>query len=416
MELDVISKTVSTCRICDGTDIAKVLDLGEQPPANSLRASLNEQAPQPVPLVLCRCRICGTAQLSETVSPDYLFKDYVWVTGTSQVARDYSKVFCERMEEHCRPGTLSVVEVASNDGTFLSRFKDRGHKVLGIDPAENLVALARANGIPTMAAFFGMAIAEQVRSDQGPADVVFARNVVPHVADVRDVAGGMAHLLSDDGVAVVEFHHAGVILDELHYDSIYHEHLFYFALCNLELLFGRFGLTLFDVDRSPISGGSVVAYFSKRPRSTTADLLRLLDQEQKSGIREAAPWMEFARKSSEHAAELRSLVLADLEAGRKVIGYGASARSSTLLNFCGIDHRHLSVVADQNPLKHGRFTPGTNIPIVSPNKAFKENPDTVMLLGWNFRDEILHHIRREFGWSGRVILPLPGPPSVVSFE
>lgn len=407
-----LSERVEHCRICGSSAIEPVLDLGAQPPANSLRKSRNEALPA-VPLEICRCAGCGTVQLTETVSPEYLFNNYVWVTGTSQGAQDYSHSFCGHLASRSRQGRLFVLEVASNDGTFLRRFLDRGDKVLGVDPARNIAAMAEQAGVPTIADFFGTALARKIVSRHGPADAVFARNVIPHVADASDVVGGMAHCLADDGTGAIEFHRADVILADLHYDSIYHEHLFYHSLHSLGRLLERSGLKPFDVTESPISGGSLVVYFSKAQRAQSGALRKMLERERSLGIGEARPWREFAERCARHRLALRSLVELKRAGGKRLIGYGASARSSTLLNYCGIDHRQLEMVADRNPLKHDRLTPGTDIPIVAPERAFASSPDGVLLLAWNFREEILAQIRAHHGWHGEVIVPLPGDPVVV---
>ena len=240
------------------------MSLGEQPPANSLRENVTEIL-KSVPLTICRCQKCTTIQLTETINPEFMFSNYVWVTGTSKGgARDYSKVFADRIISKLKKAEhLFAVEIASNDGTFLHRFKELGHRVLGVDPAKNLAEIAQKNGIPTRADFFSHDVAKKVVAEDGLADLVFARNVVPHVPDPNDVVAGMATCLHDHGVGAIEFHWMGKILEELHYDSIYHEHYFYHSLHSINELLVRHGLFLFDVAESPISGGSLVAFFSK---------------------------------------------------------------------------------------------------------------------------------------------------------
>jgi C-methyltransferase-like protein/putative zinc binding protein/methyltransferase family protein len=410
---DGLSETLRTCRICDSAVVDRILDLGAQPPANSLRRDRANRLPA-IPLVLCRCRSCGTIQLTETVSPEYLFRNYVWVTGTSQAARDHSAVFCEQLVARCRGGPRFVLEVASNDGTFLQRFRERGDRVLGVDPAQNVAEMARKEGIPTRAEFFGLAVAREIVAEHGPADAVYARNVISHVANAKDVVAGMSHCMSDTGTGAIEFHCAEAILDGWQYDSIYHEHLFYHSLHSIGALIGQFGLKPFDVTDSPISGGSLVVYFSKEERAPTPAYAQMLARERARGIGEERPWREFARRCEHHRAALVDLVEARKRAGKRLIGYGASARSSTLLNFCGIDHRHLDVVVDRSPLKHDRYTPGTDIRIAAPADGFTPQPDSVLLLAWNFRDEIIGQIRAEQGWRGEIIVPLPGEPTTLT--
>ena len=409
--LKMISKSISCCRLCGSSDLDPILDLGLQPPANSIRAKLDQHLDS-VPLAICRCRICTTVQLTETVSPEYLFRDYVWVTGTSKTAQVYSQIFFENIIQRCYQEKLFIVEVASNDGTFLKRFHEQRHRVLGVDPAQNLASVAEAAGIPTLPEFFGLKTAQSVTQVHGYADVVIARNVLPHVPDPNNVVAGMAHCLKEDGIGAIEFHWVDKILSELHYDSIYHEHFFYHSLHSIEQLLVRHSLTLFDVTESPISGGSLVAYFSKARRPRTIQLVEKLALENKRGLAALETWREFATRSLEHRIKLKEMVESEIKAGKRIIGYGASARSSTLLNFCGIDHRHLACIADQSPLKHNRYTPGTNILIVSPERAFEAHPDTILLLAWNFKDEIMSRLI-EVGFHGNVIVPLPGNPQLL---
>lgn len=408
---EMISKPISCCRLCGSSDLDLILDLGTQPPANSLRISC-EQVLEAIPLTICRCQKCTTVQLTETVAPEYLFRDYVWVTGTSQTARNYSQTFCEYVEQRCDRTPLFVVEVASNDGTFLQRFREHGHRVLGVDPAQNLARLAEAAGIPTMPEFFGLEIGRRLTQLHGHADVVIARNVLPHVPDPNDVVAGIAHCLKNDGVGAIEFHWVDKILSELHYDSIYHEHFFYHSLHSIDQLLRRHRLVLFDVTESPISGGSLVAYFSKTPRQVSSALTEKLALEEERGLATLEAWREFAVRSLEHRLRLKEMIETEIKAGKRIVGYGASARSSTLLNFCGIDYRHLVCIADQSPLKHDRYTPGTDVLIVSPESALAEHPDTILLLAWNFKDEILKRLT-DIGFHGNVIVPLPNQPQLL---
>jgi len=309
-----------------------------------------------------------------------------------------------------------VIEVASNDGTFLKRFVERGDRVLGVDPAQNIAAMAERDGVRTLPEFFGLEISKNIVESEGRADVVFARNVIPHVARATDVVAGMAHCLTDEGVGAIEFHRADVILEDLHYDSIYHEHLYFHSLHSIDQLLSRVGLVPFDVTTSPISGGSFVVYFSKVKRPHTPAFTEAVLAEEALGTGRLEPWQEFARRCERHRRTLRSIVEDRRADGKRIIGYGASARSSTMLNYCGIDNRLLDVIVDRSPLKHDKYTPGTDIPVVPPDRAFELNPDVILLLAWNFRDEILSQIRAEHGWTGQVIVPLPGDPKVIDFE
>jgi SAM-dependent methyltransferase len=404
-----LSRKIDCCRLCDSRELETILDLGNQPPANSLRASLSDTVPT-VPLVLCRCKSCGVAQLTETIQPEFLFSQYVWVTGTSKGAQSYGAKFCDEMLKRVGPVAAFAVEVASNDGTFLRPFKDRGVRVLGVDPARNIAAEATKSGIETVPEFFGAACARNVTAKYGQADIAFARNVLPHVPDPKDVIAGLAECLKDTGVGAIEFHRADTIVRELHYDSIYHEHFFYYTLRDVEGMLNQAGLTAFDVMESPISGGSWVVYFSKQRRPATDAITKARDGEAALHLDKADGWMEFARQCKAHREQFTKLLRDAKAKGGRIYGYGASARSSTLLNYCGVGPSDLDCVVDKSGYKHDKFTAGTNLPIVAPEKAFANPPDRVVLLAWNFTDEILDDMKRSFNWSGPVLLPLPGEP------
>jgi len=404
-----IYETIECCRICGSDNIEEVLDLGEQPPANSLYRS-DEKRPPDVPLRLMYCQKCSTVQLGEDVDPEYLFGEYLWVTGTSATAEQYSHEFAKKALSQVVDQNKSpyIVEIASNDGTFLKRFIEKGCKVLGIDPAKNIAEFAVKNGIPTKADFFTLDLAERLVEKEGKADIVFARNVIPHVKEIHSVIGGINTLINEGGVGIIEVHNAGLILEELHYDYIYHEHLFYYTLKTISGLIERYGLHVFDVMLSPISGGSWVIYFSKNKKEKTKELIKYEKQELENNINSYHRWVEFSDQVTVHSEKLKKMVM---QSDKKIPAYGASARSSTLLNFCGITNKHISVVIDKNPMKNGLMTAGSNIPVVSFEDGLKEikSSEKILLLAWNFQDEIVQELR-EAGFSGKFIIPLPGDP------
>lgn len=408
------SFSISNCRICNSTELDNFFSLGDQPLANQLR-------PDPFfpqnnyPLELTFCRNCSTVQLTHTIDPSLLFSEYVWVTGTSRVAKHYSQQLCNYLLDRSPVSKPFIVEIASNDGTFLKPFIDKNLKVLGVDPASNICDIANANNIPTKCAFFGANTANDLVSSYGKADIIFARNVLPHVPDPHDIISGVADLLSDDGVFAVEFHSAHTILNELHYDSIYHEHYFYHSCTSLISLMKSHCLYPFDLTISPISGGSCVLYFTRDSvRKPTSSLTASLDLERDSGITSIKSWKVFAENCTLHSSNLRRLIVDFHQAGNSIVGYGASARSSTLLNYLALNSETIKYIADISPHKAGKFSPGSNIPIVHPDKVFSTNPDVILLLAWNFTDEIIDTIKNVYQWSGTVVLPLPNEPRVIS--
>jgi 2-polyprenyl-3-methyl-5-hydroxy-6-metoxy-1,4-benzoquinol methylase len=304
-----------------------------------------------------------------------------------------------------------VLEVASNDGTFLLPFIEKGHKVLGVDPAKNVVDMAFKDGIPTLCKFFGRAVAKDIFKEHGKAKVVFARNVIPHVANLHDVIDGMADCLSDDGIMVIEAHYAKKILEETHYDSIYHEHLCYFTLFSMEKLLNLHGLRVFDIWGSPISGGSMVLFIDKGAHKETPIVTEYRVAERKIKLNEFASWKEFANKAAIHKERLVQMIKDETtRTGRPVLGYGASARSSTLLNYCGIGHYLIPIIADKNPLKQGKYTAGTHIPITTVEQFMSWIPGCICILAWNFADEIKRELYNDYGYTGSFILPLPNDP------
>ena len=408
-----IYTTIESCRLCEANELRDILDLGDQAPANSLYRNV-EEAPPSVPLRLIFCENCSTVQLGEDVDPSYLFSQYLWVTGTSKTAENYSYKFTNEALAKIDSQSIKnpyVVEIASNDGTFLKRFIEKDCKVLGVDPAKNIVDLAVKNCIPTICNFFTVDLANEIIKRDGKADIIFARNVIPHVKQIHSVIDGISTLLKNDGVGIIEFHNAGLVLDELHYDYIYHEHLFYFTLRTISGLLQRYGLNVFDVMYSPISGGSWVIYFSKTKKSKSDKLIELEKQEEENELNSYNRWKEFSEKVESHSEKLKKIVFSSNE---KIPAYGASARSSTLLNYCGITSDHISVVIDKNPLKAGLFTAGSNIPIISFDEGLLEIKKTnkILLLAWNFQDEIINELR-ESGFLGEFIIPLPGDPYIL---
>ena len=401
-----IFEEIKKCRICDSKEITSFMDLTDQPPANSLRAELSENL-QNVPLQLVHCSNCSTVQLSATVDPKYLFSHYVWVTGTSKTAHEYSKFFSTNVIQRSKVEKPFVVEIASNDGTFLKDFASKGCKILGVDPAKNIAEMATQAGVPTMAEFFNLETAQIVKEKYGNADIVFARNVIPHVKEVHSIIEGIANLLKEDGLGVIEFHYSQIILDELHYDSVYHEHLFFYSLQSMIYLLNQYDLKPFDLTRSPISGGSLVIYFSKNQRNQTKELTDALKDENNNKTNDLQTWKNFASACEEHAKQLKSIVLEHKTKG-PVIGYGASARSSTMLNYAGLNNEVIDCIIDKNPLKHGRYTPGTNIPIISfeEGKKLFTKCGSILLLAWNFEKEITEELRSN-GYTGSIIVPLP---------
>lgn len=407
--------SIEHCRVCGSSGLKPFFDLGSHPPSNSLINDLNEREDF-YPLSLSWCSSCNLVQLNYTVDPKILFKQYVWVTGTSGVAQKFAETFFGELTARAPKGKDGyVLEIASNDGTFLVPFIKAGYKVLGVDPAENISKMAERAGIPTRCVFWSEDEAKKLVSEKGRAGIIFARNVLPHVANTIDFVRGLAVALDDDGVLAIEVHYAKVILEGLHYDSIYHEHLCYFTLKSLEKLLNASGLFVFDIKESPISGGSIIVYTKKIKGEESALLKGYREKEEAAGVNALTVWQKFAERAFSHRDKLNEILNAVIkpESQNSIVGYGASARSSTLLNFCGINSRQLPIIADKNPLKQKKYTAGSHILIDSPEVVMARKPSHIFILAWNFEEEIIDYLGKTFGFKGPYIVPLPQEPRMV---
>jgi len=407
----VLFETITACRACGQGDLVDILHLGEQPLANDL-VRPGSRAIKKIPLSTAFCNKCALFQLKETVSKEVLFDQYVWVTGTSQATRDYAEIFANRVIQRAglKAGDL-IFEVASNDGTVLKNFMARGILVLGIEPAKNIAEMALKDGVRTVSAYWNVAIADRMTAQYGRPKVVIARNVIPHVSELHSVIEGIAKALADDGTGVIEFHSGSIIAQELHYDSIYHEHLCFFTAHSLQWLLNEHGLYPYAVDKSPISGGSLVFYFSKAKRAIEPGYLDVLDEEKKSGINERFVWEKFAQEARAHREKTLGL-LNGLKA-KVIVGFGSSARSSTFINFCGIGSNYLKAIIDNNPLKQGLMTPAGDVPIVSFDQGMALKPDVIFILAWNFGQEIMDECSKR-GFRGQYIMPFPKEPRLIT--
>ena len=405
-----IFETIKACRICSSLNLKEILDLGKQPPANTL-CSTEREVPPPIPLRLLFCDECKIAQLGESVDPNYLFSRYIWVTGTSKTALEYSFNFAKEALNRSLGRSSFVIEIASNDGTFLKRFQEQGCLVLGVDPAKNLAQTATNGGIPTVDKFFNQELARDILKNRGAADIVIARNVIPHVKEIHSVIEGISILLDEKGTGIIEFHDSNLIQDELQYDYIYHEHLFYYSLDSMSNLLSRYGLKIYDISRSPISGGSWVIYFSKTHKEKSSTLMHAEKEERSSGVNTLENWLLFSKNAKKFKLKLRNIIFTSKD---KILAYGASARSSTLLNFCGINHNHITAIIDKNPHKHGMFTPGSKIPIISFEEGMNhlKEQQRILLLAWNFQEEVIKDLRNS-AYKGQFIIPLPREPHIL---
>jgi hypothetical protein len=397
----------SRCRSCDSAPLTPVISLGPTPLANALETDDGPEVEELYPLDVAFCPECSLVQIEEVVTPERLFGNYVYRTSYSDTMVLHARTLALRLirEQSLGPSSL-VVEAASNDGYLLRVYRDAGVPVLGVEPAANIAEIARADGIPTRTAFFTHDLALGLVREGLRADVLHAHNVLAHVPDLNGFVAGIREVVAEHGIAVVEVPYLKDMLDCCEFDTIYHEHLSYFSLTALDRCFRRHGLVLADVERVPIHGGSL-RLFAAGKGSVGPAVHALLADEVDWGVRTEAPYREFAVRVRLVREQLREL-LRDLRSqGNRIAGYGASAKGTTLLAYCGIGGETLDFIVDRSPLKHGRFTPGTRIPIHPTERLVAEMPEYTLLLTWNFADEILDQQAEYQRRGGRFIVPVP---------
>jgi SAM-dependent methyltransferase len=398
------------CWSCQGGRLTPVLDLGNTPLANSLVPESALARVDPVfPLELAWCADCSLVQITASVPPEDLFRDYLYFSSYSDTMLQHAETLVERMirERALGPDSL-VVEVASNDGYLLKFYKRAGVQVLGVEPAVNVAKVAvEQHGIPTITEFFGDDIARTLRAEGRRAAVMHANNVLAHVPDLNGFVRGFKTLLADDGVALFEAPYVRDMVEGCEFDTIYHEHLCYYSLTALDRLFRRNGLVIAHVERVPIHGGSLRIFATHDTAAPDETVTAMLADERREGVDGLAYYEAFARRVHRLRGVLTG-VLRDLKAaGRTIAAYGASAKGSTLLNAFGIGRDVLDFVVDRSPHKQGLYTAGTHIPIRAPEALAALRPDYALLLTWNFADEILAQQKEYIDGGGRFIVPVP---------
>ena len=399
------------CRSCGGTELCEGLSLGDTPLANALLTESQLTVPEPCyPLDLVFCRLCSLVQITETVPPADLFGEYLYFSSVSDAMVSHASRLVQRViRERRLNGNSLAAEIASNDGYLLQAYKQAQIPIVGIEPATNIAAVARERDIPTVCDFFSFELVDNLIDDYGRADVIHANNVLAHVPDLNGVVQGFRRFVKDSGVIIVEVPYVRDMVDGTEFDTVYHEHLCYFSVTALTRLFDRHGLVIHDVERLGIHGGSLRIFsgISEYAAKPSRNVQRLLDQEAQGNIDRPDFFLTFAERVETLKIELLNLLGELREAGKTVAAYGASAKGSTLLNYFGIDATVIKFVVDRSSVKQGRYTPGTHIPIRDPEALLKERPDYVLLLTWNFEEEVLRQqdVYRQGG--GKFIIPIP---------
>ena len=404
-------RTGAHCRSCNSTALSIFLSLGDLPLSDGFLEArqLVDNEPR-YPLDVAFCATCSLVQILETVPPEELFgADYPYFSSfTDTLLRHSEANVKERIAERKLGSDSLVVELASNDGYLLQYYKADGVPVLGIDPAPGPVAAARAKGIDTLEAFFGLDFAKKLAAEGRRADVLHANNVLAHVADTNGFVAGIATLLKDDGVAVIECPYVKDLIEHGEFDTIYHEHLCYFSVTALRALFSRHGLYITRVVPLSIHGGSLRVFVEKqnRPEQSVHDYI---ESEQRLGLDRLDYYADFSNRVNQIRTELNELLQGLKQRKARIVGYGAAAKGTIMLNYVGIGQETLDFVADRNTHKQGRYIPGVRLPIASPERVLAEQPDYVLILPWNFKDEIMAQQAEYRRRGGKFIVPVPRP-------
>lgn len=406
-----IGYEITACRSCGSSRIETFLNLGNLPQSDGFTRSRDDAInASRFPLDVAFCRDCALVQIRHTVPPELLFgEEYVYLSSvTGTVLRNAEESVAARIrEERLGPGSL-VVELASNDGYLLQYYRDAGVPVLGIDPAPAPVEAARAKGIETLQAFFGRDLASELANSGRQADVIHANNVVAHVSDTNGFVAGIALLLRDSGVAVIEFPYVRDLIDHGEFDTIYHEHLCYFSVTAAQTLFARHGLNLTRVERLPIHGGSLRLFFRKRGIADDT-VAEILEDERRLDIGAFAYYSKFAAQVKATKEKLSGLLCKLKDEGHRIAAYGAAAKGTILLNYVGIDASLIDFVVDRNEQKQGRWVPGVALPIFPAERIAEVQPDCLLILPWNHKEEIIRQQADFAERGGRFIVPIPEP-------
>jgi SAM-dependent methyltransferase len=397
--------SVPTCRFCARPLEHVFADLGMSPLANSYLGRDQLGAMEPFyPLRAYVCAGCLLVQLEEFETPEHIFSDYAYFSSYSTTWLEHARDYVEQVTERFGlDGASHVVELASNDGYLLQYFHERHIPVLGIEPAANVAKLALQKGIPTLVEYFGVATAESLVPDSA-ADLMIGNNVLAHVPDLNDFVAGMRILLKPTGVITMEFPHLLSLIEQNHWDTIYHEHFSYFSFHTVRDVFRAHGLRIFDVDRLSTHGGSLRIYAARSENEGPPDTDRpgeLLAVERAAGSDDLATYAGYARRVAADKMAILSFLIERKQAGQRLVGYGAPAKANTLLNYCGVGPEFIDYTCDLNPSKQGQFLPGTHIPIHSPEAIRRDRPDVVLILPWNLKDEIMEQLGYIREWGGR---------------
>jgi SAM-dependent methyltransferase len=409
-------KILTGCRLCGSNDLHEYLDLGLTPPADQFRKKEELEYPEMrYPLKVLLCKSCGLSQLSHIVNPKILYQfDYPYESSTTKTGKIHWDKFAADVAKRLdlQKNDL-VVDIGSNVGTLLGSFKDLGLKVMGIDPAPNMVEIANKNGIETICDFFGVTSADEVIRRHGKAMVIVGTNVFAHINDLHKVMRMVTRLLHENGVFIFESPYFKHLVHHLEYDTIYHEHLSYLSVKPLIPFFSKFGMEVFAIEESEIHGGSMRVYIGKKGlRTIDPNVTKMLEEEKEIGLHSEELMKDLANRVAKNRKDLMHIVKDLISQGKTIAIVSTPAKGMTLLNYCGITNRHVSFATEKSKLKIGRYTPGGHIKIVPDSELLVHQPDYALLLAWNFSKEIMENLKEYKDKGGKFIIPIPEPKIV----
>jgi len=409
---DTLSET-KRCLACFEEGVEEFLNLGKTALANQFIQENKLGVPTPeFPLRLGFCANCGMVQLMDLADPPEMFSHYLYISSVSSTLKDHLSELAHTLcQKYSLNGQHFAVDIGSNDGTLLAAFQSNEVRILGVDPASNLVSLASEKNIETMNAFFGEESARKILEQYGPANIITATNVFQHIPDQRDMLRGLDILLAENGVFVFESHYLQDMVEQCAFDTVYHEHVFYFSILPLRRHFHRHGFRIVDVERLPIHHGQirVTVVRDSSPIQTNERVMQLEADEKAKGYHTIKPFLQFAKQANKCRSQLVDLINSLLQQGKRIAAYGAPAKGNTLLASCDLSSNQLIYIVDRSPLKQGLFTPGTHIPIVPVEKLKTDPTDFLLILAWNFVEEITAQLQWYSNSGGRFILPVPVP-------
>lgn len=402
----------NNCRFCGEKLRNTFIDLGMSPLCESFLSveQLNDMEPF-YPLHVYVCDNCFLVQLEEYVNPETIFTEYAYFSSYADAWLKHCAAYCNKMIERFHLGEESyVVEIGSNDGYLLQFFKDNKIPSLGIEPAKNVAKVAIDKGLPTLLKFFDSNLAKHITEHSKQADLIIGNNVLAQVPTLNDFVEGLKILLKPQGVITLEFPHLMRLIEENQFDTIYHEHFSYFSFITIDKIFTAHGLAIFDVDELLTHGGSLRIYAhhaTDTGKKVSRNVRELYAREINAGVDKIHYYRSFDEQVKETKRKLLAFLIETKRSGQKIVGYGAPGKGNTLLNYCGIRTDFVDYTVDRNPYKHGKFLPGTHIPIFPPEKIRETRPDFVLILPWNFKDEIISQMTYIRKWGGKFIVAIP---------